>query len=369
MFSKFIQSFIAVTAFVAAFVASTAHAQITAPPIAARAYIVVDLLSDQTIVALNPEQRVDPASLTKLMTAYLVFNALKDKKLTLTQAVKLSDFAHKAEGSRMFADPKVPVTVDELIRGMIVQSGNDASRALAEAVAGTEATFVERMNIEAKKLGLNNTRFTNSTGLPDANHYSTATDLANLATRLIRDHPDFYPIYSQKEYTYNRISQPNRNRLLFIDPTVDGVKTGHTEAAGYCLVASAKRGERRLLSVVLGTSSDALRASESLKLLNFGFQVFDTRKVYSKDQVASELEVFKGKLDKVKLGFGKDTYLTLTPDQFAQVKATMEYKTPLIAPLAKGQPVGTAKISINNQVPVAGVLSRGWDSLRLLWNK
>jgi serine-type D-Ala-D-Ala carboxypeptidase (penicillin-binding protein 5/6) len=257
-----------------AFIIGTSFAQtITAPPIAARSYVLIDMLSDQTIVALNPEQRVDPASLTKLMTAYLAFNALKDKKLDLKQAVPVSDAAWKAVGSRMFIEPRKPVTVDELLRGMIIQSGNDASIALAEAIAGSEATFVEKMNNEAKKMGLNNTRFANSTGLPDPNHYASAADLAVLVGKLIRDHAEYYPLYAQKEYAYNGITQPNRNRLLFIDPTVDGVKTGHTEAAGFCLVASAKRGERRLVSVVLGTASDSLRASESQKLLNFGSSI------------------------------------------------------------------------------------------------
>jgi serine-type D-Ala-D-Ala carboxypeptidase (penicillin-binding protein 5/6) len=350
---------------------------ITAPPIAARSYIVVDLMSDQVIVTQNGDDRFEPASLTKLMTAYLVFNAIRDRKLELKQAIKVSAKAWKAEGSRMFIEPMRPVTVEELLQGMIVQSGNDASIALAEAVAGSEETFVGLMNQEAKKMGLINTQFTNSTGLPNREHYSSARDLATLAARLIRDHSESYRLYAQKEYRYNNITQPNRNRLLWIDPNVDGMKTGHTEAAGFCLVASAKRGERRLLSVVLGAASDSLRASESQKLLNFGFQMFDTRRLYSKDQSVAEPEVFKGTRDRVKLGFANDVTLTLPSDRFTGLAALAEYKQPMVAPLTKGQAVGVMRLSKDGQalaqiplvaledVPQSSLLARGWDAIRL----
>jgi D-alanyl-D-alanine carboxypeptidase (penicillin-binding protein 5/6) len=277
----------------------------------------------------------------------------------------------------MFIEPMKPVTVEELVQGMIVQSGNDASIALAEAVAGTEETFASLMNAEAKKMGLTNTNFTNSTGLPHRDHYASARDLATLAVRVIRDHPEHYRLYAQKEYRYNNITQPNRNRLLWVDPNVDGVKTGHTEAAGYCLVTSAKRGERRLLSVVLGTASDSLRASESQKLLNFGFQVFDTKKLYSKDQAVAEPEVFKGTRKTVRIGFGKDVTLTLPADRFTGLNAVAEFPQPMVAPFAKGQNVGIMRLTKDGQpvsqvplvalddVPTAGLLSRGWDALRL----
>ena len=243
-----------------------------APGIAAQSYLLLDVASGQVIAAENADERRDPASLTKLMTAYLAFGALRDKAILPTQLVPVSAAAWRAEGSRMFIEPKKAVTVDELLRGMIVQSGNDASIALAEVVAGSEDAFAERMNREAARLGLANTRFSNATGLSHPQHYSTATDLGRLAAALIRDFPDDYKLYSLREFRYNNITQANRNRLLWIDPFVDGMKTGHTDAAGWCLIASAKRGERRLIAVVLGAASDAARAAEAQKLLNYGFQ-------------------------------------------------------------------------------------------------
>ena len=243
------------------------------PPVAARAWLLLDVSSDQVIASHNPDERVEPASLTKLMTAYLTFAAISKKTVALEQSVAVSGRASRAGGSRMFIEPNMPVKVEELLRGMIVQSGNDACIALAELIAGSEEVFVQLMNREAGRLGMKNTNFANSSGLPDPRHYSSARDLALLAAALIRDFPDLYRYYSIKEYRYNNITQPNRNRLLWLDPNVDGVKTGHTENAGYCLIASAKRGPRRLLSVVLGANSDSTRAQESQKLLNFGFQL------------------------------------------------------------------------------------------------
>jgi serine-type D-Ala-D-Ala carboxypeptidase (penicillin-binding protein 5/6) len=354
-----------------------AASTITGPPIAARAYMVTDLMSDQVIVMQSADDRFEPASLTKLMTAYLVFNALRDKKITLKQVVPVSVKAWRAEGSRMFIEPNRPVTVDELLQGMIVQSGNDASIALAELIGASEETFAGLMNAEAKKMGLTNTQFTNATGLPHRDHYSSARDLSILATRVIRDHPEFYRLYAQKEYRYNSITQPNRNRLLWIDPHVDGMKTGHTDAAGFCLVSSARRGERRLLAVVLGTTSDALRTSESQKLLNFGFTAFDTKKLYSKGQVVAEPEVFKGLAKRVKLGFAKDVTLTLPNDRFTGLSAVAEYKQPMLAPLKSGQAIGLMRLTKDGQmlaeiplvtleeVPQASLLARGWDALRL----
>ncbi len=360
-------------------VALAAHAQLvpTAPTLAAKSWLLLDVASNQTLAEYNPDQRVEPASLTKLMTAYVAFSAIRQKTIALDQVVPVSTNAWKAPGSRMFIEPNKPVTVDELLRGMIVQSGNDACIALAEAVAGSEEAFAQLMNREAQRLGMKNTHFTNSTGLPDPRHYSTARDLAVLAAALIRDFPEFYPLYAIKEYTYNKITQPNRNRLLWADPTVDGVKTGHTEAAGYCLIASAKRGPRRLISVVLGTAGEGVRAQESQKLLNFGFQFYDAVRLYGKEQAVSQLKVWKGAADQVKAGFLDDLVLSLPKGLAEKVKVQLVSRQPLIAPVAKGQQVGTLKLSIDDKpygeypvvaleaVPVAGIFGRAWDSIRL----
>jgi serine-type D-Ala-D-Ala carboxypeptidase (penicillin-binding protein 5/6) len=369
--------------FLSLFAAAVLNAQptleIPAPAIAAKAFVLYDPQSEQMLASQAPTDRYEPASLTKVMAAYVAFQALRDKKITLTQTVPVSEKAWRAEGSRMFIDPKKPVTVDDLLRGMIVQSGNDASIALAEAVAGSEESFVQLMNKHAQRLGLKNTNFTNSTGLPQPNHHASAEDMARLAAALIRDFPEEYKLYAQKDFTYNKITQANRNRLLWQDPTVDGMKTGHTEAAGYCLIASGKRGERRLISVVMGTASDAARAQESQKLLNFGFQFSDTRRLYKKGDVLSTPEVFKGTANNAKLGFDKDLWLTLPREKFTNLKATITTTQPLLAPLAQGQKAGIMKLTQDDKViaevpvvaleavPVAGVLGRGWDAIRLLF--
>jgi D-alanyl-D-alanine carboxypeptidase (penicillin-binding protein 5/6) len=279
----------------------------------------------------------------------------------------------------MFIEPRKPVTVNQLMNGMIVQSGNDASIALAEAIAGSEEVFVQLMNREAQRLGLKNTHFVNATGLPHPDHYSTTEDLALLAAAIIRDFPKYYRLYSQKEFTYNKIKQANRNRLLWTDPTVDGMKTGHTESAGYCLITSAKRGEHRLLSVVLGAASEAGRATESQKLLNYGFQFYDSFRVHARNQPVATLQVFKGAADMVKAGFLTDLYVTLPKGQRSKLKATVESLQPLVAPIRAGQPVGTMKVMLDGKpyrelpvvaledVPLAGILGRSWDSLRLLF--
>jgi len=281
------------------------------PQVAASAWLLMDLTADQPIVSHDADARVEPASLTKLMTAYLTFAALEKKSITLDQQAPVSEKAWKTGGSRMFIEPRKPVTVAELLRGMIVQSGNDATIALAELIAGSEDVFAQMMNREAQRIGMKNTNFTNASGWPDAKHYSTARDLATLAAALIRDFPEYYKLYSLKEFSYNNITQQNRNRLLWLDPNVDGVKTGHTEAAGYCLIASAKRGPRRLLSVVLGTRSDAQRAQESQKLLNYGFQFYDSVRVYEKGQAISTLRVWKGARNDLKAGLPSDLYVVL----------------------------------------------------------
>ncbi|MBI3936438.1 MAG: D-alanyl-D-alanine carboxypeptidase, partial [Betaproteobacteria bacterium] len=282
-----------------------------APPIAAKAYLLLDFHSRQTLVAYNPHERVEPASLTKLMTAYLTFAALRQKLIQREQRVVVSERAWRAEGSRTFIEPRKPVTVDELMRGVIVQSGNDASIALAEAVAGSEEVFAQMMNREAQRLGMKNTHFVNSTGLPHPQHYSSAYDLALLASALIHDFPEYYPLYAEKEFRYNNISQSNRNRLLWTDPAVDGMKTGYTEHSGYSLISSAKRGPRRLISVVLGAASESVRAGESQKLLNYGFQFYDSVRLYEKNQPVVTLQVWKGSGNNVKAGFLHDLYLAL----------------------------------------------------------
>ncbi|OGA49841.1 MAG: peptidase [Betaproteobacteria bacterium RIFCSPLOWO2_12_FULL_62_58] len=349
------------------------------PPIAARAYLLFDFNSAQLLASHNPQERVEPASLTKLMTAYLTFAALKQKTIQLEQTVPVSERAWRAEGSRMFIEPRKPVTVSELIRGMIVQSGNDACIALAEAVAGSEEIFAQMMNREAQRLGMKNTSFVNSTGLPHPQHYSTAHDLALLAAAIVRDFPEYYPLYSTKEFRYNNISQSNRNRLLWTDPTVDGMKTGYTENAGYCLITSARRGERRLISVVLGAASEAMRASESQKLLNYGFQFYDSVRLYEKNQPVATLQVWKGSDNTVRAGFTSDLYLSLPKGQADKLKASVESLQPLVAPIAAGQRIGTMKITLEGKsfrelpvvalesVPLAGILGRGWDSIRLLF--
>ena len=356
---------------------------VPAPPIAARAYVLFDAASGQTLAQQAATDRFEPASLTKLMTAYLVFQALKDKRLTLTQTVTVSEHAWRAEGSRMFIDPKQTPAVEPLIRGMIVQSGNDASIALAEAVAGSEDLFAQMMNKQALKLGMKNTSFVNATGLPHPQHYSTAEDLAILANALIRDFPTEVGYYKEREFTHNKITQPNRNRLLWLDPTVDGLKTGHTEAAGYCLIATAKRGDadksRRLISVVLGTTSDVARTQESQKLLNYGYQFFDAQRLYKKNEAIATPEIFKGTQNAIKLGFDRDIWLTLPKDRFTGMKATLTTTQPMIAPYSAGQKAGVMKLTQNDKliaevpvvalenVPVAGFLGRGWDAIRLLF--
>jgi D-alanyl-D-alanine carboxypeptidase (penicillin-binding protein 5/6) len=366
----------------AVFVCAAAHAAAPdAPRVTGKSWMLGDLTSGQVLVAEKADERIEPASLTKLMTAYLVFAALHDKKFTLEQPVPVSPRAWRAPGSRMFIEPRKPVTVDELIKGMEVQSGNDACIALAEAVGGSEEVFVQMMNREAARLGMTNSHFMNATGLPDAQHYSTARDLYTLAAAVIRDFPEEYArYYAIKEFRYNSITQPNRNRLLWLDPTVDGVKTGHTEAAGYCLIASAKRGPRRLLSVLLGSTSESARAQESQKLLNWGYQLFDSVKLYGSGEVVRTLEVWKGAASGVKAGAKGDLYVTVPKGDAPKLKADLVSQRPLIAPIAQGQQVGTLRVALDGKllaeyplialepVGAAGILGRAWDTLRL-WIK
>jgi D-alanyl-D-alanine carboxypeptidase (penicillin-binding protein 5/6) len=355
-------------------------AQIAAPPsLAVKAYLLADFNSGKTIATLNSEMRVEPASLTKIMTAYLSFKALKNNHLQHTQILPVSEIAWKIEGSKMFIEPNKPATVDELLHGMIIQSGNDASIALAEGIASTEKQFADMMNKEAQRLGMKNSHFMNATGLPDPQHYTTAKDLSILATALIKDFPEQYKrLYSVKEYRYNNITQPNRNRLLWLDPNVDGMKTGHTESAGYCLISSAKRDGVRRISVVLGAPSDAARATESQKLLNYGFQYFDTSLVYKQGASVSQLKVWKGAENQVASTVASDLYLTLPKGQYANVKAVIASTQPLIAPIKKGQIIGNVKFMLNGKmidqrnlvsaksIEGAGILGRAWDTIKLL---
>lgn len=359
---------------------SAVHAQtVPAPNIAARSWTLVDATSGQVIASQDANMRIEPASLTKVMTAYVVFGALRDKKVTLDQMVNVSVDAWKVDksSSKMFIDPKVPVSIKDLLYGLMVQSGNDAAVALAEAVGGDMGTFATLMNREAQRLGMKDTKFANPHGLPSPDNYSTAHDLAILAQAVIRDYPEFYKIDSVKEFTYNRIKQQNRNRLLWLDPTVDGMKTGHTEAAGYNLIASSRRDGRRVLSVVVGTASPEARAVESSKLLNYGLQFFETPKLYTAGQAVSTLPVYKGAASTLAIGFDRDVHITVAKGATSRLKAEMKTLQPVIAPIKQGQEVGKLTVSLDGKVllerPVqalkaveeGGFFSRLWDSIKL----
>jgi D-alanyl-D-alanine carboxypeptidase (penicillin-binding protein 5/6) len=368
---------------------TSASAQTPQPPeIAARQYILIDLTSNQVLAEREADTPGDPASLTKLMTAYLVFNAIRDKKLSLEQTLPVSKRAwdeRKLGGSLMFIDTTMTPKVDELLRGEIVQSGNDASVALAEGVAGSVETFVDMMNKQAAAWGLKNSQFKNVTGLTEAGHKMSPRDIAFVAARIIQDHPNFYPYYAIKQYTYNNIKQDNRNMLLGRDPTVDGLKTGYTEAAGYCLVASAVRdmpnGKRRLLSVVLGSNSREARASESQKLLNWGWSAWDDVRLFEADKAIATVPVWKGVKPQVKLGAAGALYVSVPKGEGDKLKTTLERTDPLVAPLTQGQRVGTLKVTttggtavasvplvVQEPVELAGLFGRAWDAIRL-WIK
>jgi D-alanyl-D-alanine carboxypeptidase (penicillin-binding protein 5/6) len=367
---------------------SAAVAQtVPAPTIAAKSWLLLDATSGQVIAAQDPNARIEPASLTKIMTAYVTFEAIRDKKLDLNQKVNVSARAWKVDSSssKMFIDPATPVKVIDLLHGLMVQSGNDAAVALAEAVAGDEGTFVTLMNREAQRMGMKNTRFANPHGLPSPDNYSTAQDLSTLASHVVRDFPDLYKIDSVKSFTYNKITQQNRNRLLWLDPTVDGMKTGHTEGSGYSMIASARRangasGQRRLISVVLGTTSEGTRTAESQKLLNWGFQNFDTVKLYAKGQPIATPEVWKGAKNTVKIGFANDVLVTVPKGVAGKLKPVLERNDPLVAPLALNGRIGTLKMMVDGkplmalpvvaleEVSQATIFGRAWDSMRL-WLK
>jgi D-alanyl-D-alanine carboxypeptidase (penicillin-binding protein 5/6) len=366
-----------------------AQAQVPQPPeIAARAYLLVDLTAQQTLAELDADKPIEPASLTKLMTAYIVFDALKSKKISLQQTFGVSERAWKMPGSRMFIDPKMKVPVEDLVKGMIVQSGNDATMALAEGVGGTAEHFVEMMNAQAKVLGMKSTGYKNPEGLTEPGHTTTARDLSILAGRLMQDFPDYVGYYAIKKYRYPgtpAANENNRNLLLFRDPSVDGLKTGHTDAAGYCLIATAKReapgvGQRRLLSIVLGASSENARATESQKLLNWGYTAFDAIKLFDANQAVVAPNVWKGRGNQVKLGRFAPIVVAVPAGAALRIQTQVARPEPLVAPLNRGQVVGALKVTLDQKplvdVPLlvldtveqAGFIGRAWDSVRL-WVK
>lgn len=367
-----------------------AAAQVPVPPeVAARSYLLLDVTANQMLAQKDIDSPVEPASLTKLMSAYLVFDALKSKKISLTQTLPVSVRAWKMPGSRMFIDPKMQVPVDDLIKGMIVQSGNDATMALAEAVGGTAEHFVELMNEQAKALGMKGTSYKNPEGLTVPGHTTTARDLSILAARLMHDFPEYVHYYAIKKYRYPgtpSTNDTNRNLLLFRDPTVDGLKTGHTDAAGYCMIVTAKRdfpnlaSGRRLLSIVLGASSENVRANESQKLLNWGYTAFDAVKLFDANQPAATPAVWKGKSDTVKLGRPEPIVVSVPAGSASKLKTQVARPDPLVAPFAKNQAVGSLKVMLGDEpvaeVPLvvlepveqAGILGRAWDAIRL-WIK
>jgi D-alanyl-D-alanine carboxypeptidase (penicillin-binding protein 5/6) len=378
-----------VIAFLGFFLATASHAQTPQPPeLAARAYLLIDVTASQVLAQKEADTPVEPASLTKLMTAYLVFDALRQKKITLQQTLSVSPKAWKMEGSRMFIDPKMQVPVEDLLKGMIVQSGNDATMALAEGVGGTSEHFVEMMNAQAKALGMNNTAYKNPEGLTEPGHTTTARDLSILAIRLMHDFPAYVGLYAIKKYRYPgtpAANDSNRNLLLFRDPTVDGLKTGHTDAAGFCLVATAKRDfpnlqGRRLMAIVLGAASENARAEEAQKLLNWGYTAYDGIKLFEAGQAVVTPRVFKGSQAQVGLGRNQAIVVAVPQGLANKLKTLVTRPDPLLAPLQKNQPIATLKVLLDkaplvdiplvalNSVDEAGFIGRTWDTLTL-WLK
>lgn len=356
--------------------------QVSSPPVlAASSYVLYDYTSGQFLLEQNGNARIPPAHLTKLMTAYVAFGAIKQGKLSLTQQLIPSAYATRtlADEPRMFLNAGKAVTVDDLLHGLIVQSANDAARVLAETLANHEMALADIMNAEAQRLGLKDTHFVNATGTAEAQHYSSAHDLALLAAAIVHDFPELYRLYAQREFQYGGINQFNRNRLLWLDPFVDGLATGNNEEEEFDLVASARRGDHRLISVVIGTATDKLRSSESQRLLNFGFQDFETIRLYSRDQAVSAKQIWKGTSNQLDIGFSSDRYITIPKGQRNALKATLETRQPLLAPIDRGQQTGTLHLSLNGKpyldlpvvalddIPLANVFSRGIDNIRLLF--
>jgi len=354
---------------------------VPAPPsLAAKAWLLIDHNSGRVLVEHNSQLAVEPASLTKMMTTYAVLYAMRDGSISAEDKVRISEKAWRMKGSRMFIEVNSRVSVDELLKGMIIQSGNDASVALAEHVAGSEAAFVELMNQHARSLDMTGTHFTNSTGWPDPDHYTTPHDLAILSRALIRDFPDHYSWYRIKEFTFNNIRQFNRNRLLWLDDRVDGIKTGHTESAGYCLVASAQQNDMRLISVVLGADSEKARATASRKLLNYGFRFYETFLLHHAKEPLQNMRIWKGETETVPLGLHEDLYITIPRGQRKKVKANMTVETMLVAPAKKGQAYGSVNIMLGEEelnqqplvaledVPEGGLWRQTVDSIKLMFH-
>lgn len=348
-----------------------------APQLPVRGYILMDFQSAQVLAEINGDERLEPASITKLMTAYILYQALRDGTVKLTDQVKISEKAWRMEGSRMFIEVDTMVSVEDLLMGMVVQSGNDATVALAEHVAGSEEAFATLMNQQANRLGLADSRFVNSTGLPDPNHYTTVRDIATLVRALIEEFPDQYERYAIKEYTFNDIKQYNRNRLLWQDETVDGVKTGHTQSAGFCLVASARRDDRRLISVVLGADTERARFSASQALLNYGFRFFETHRLYAANRALTEVRIWKGATDTLPLGLVEDLYVAIPKGSYEAMQASMTVNTAVQAPAKKGAPYGTVTVALDDNIMAerplvalrdveqAGFFGRMVDQMRL----
>jgi len=355
-----------------------AAAPVPAPPqLNASGYLLIDVDSGRVLAEHNADQRLEPASLTKIMTAHVVFSELRSGHLKMDEPVRVSKKAWQMPGSRMFIEVGNQVPVSALLNGLIIQSGNDSSVALAEHIAGSEETFASMMNQHAKELGMNGTHFVNATGLPDPDHYTTPRDIAKVSEATIRDFPEYYPLYAEKEFRYNDIRQPNRNLLLWRDPSVDGIKTGHTEAAGYCLVASAKRDGQRLISVVMGTNSENARAADSQALLNYGFRFFETHRLYGAGQSLTKVRVWKSAPETVDAGLAKDMYVTIPRHEYDRLQARTEINPKLMAPLAKGDVVGKLVVELDGtplaespiivmqDAPAGGIWRRAVDAAKL----
>jgi D-alanyl-D-alanine carboxypeptidase (penicillin-binding protein 5/6) len=348
-----------------------------APALGANSYILVDFNSGDVLVESNPDMRVETASITKVMTSYVVFNELVEGNIKLEDLVDVSENAWRTGGTRMFIEPLMEVTVEQLIKGMVIQSGNDASVALAEHLAGSEDAFAGLMNHYAQQLGMTNSNFMNATGLPHEEHYTTARDVALLSAALIAHFPDFYHWYAEKEYSFNNIRQHNRNNLLWRDPAVDGLKTGHTQAAGYCLAASAKRDGMRLISVVLGSSSESSRVSESQTLLNYGFRFFETVQLYQAGQELAQGKVWKGETEQIRLGISDELFVTIPRGRYDELDAQVEMRPELIAPITEGEEVGQISVRLDEEeiasrglvalesINEAGFFGRTWDSMSM----
>jgi len=337
------------------------------PKLAAKSFLLIDFNSGRILAEKNVDKKVEPASITKLMTAYVVYKEIESARLSLDEEVTISKKAWQMKGSKMFIEVGKKVTVEKLLKGLIIQSGNDATVALAEHIAGSESTFADYMNQYAQELGMNNTNFVNATGWPNKNHVTTAADLAKLATAIIREFPEHYEWYKEKEYTYNGIRQYNRNKLLWRDKSVDGFKTGHTESAGYCLVASAKRKDMRLISVVLGTKSEKARGNVSQSLLSYGFRFYESSKLYSAGETLNTARIWMGETENLNLGLSEDMYVTIPRGQYKKLDAVIDINKAIEAPVKKGQQLGVVTIKLEGKEiisqPLIALQSVGEGSL------